>query len=470
MTRAGIYSRQSKGNDRSIEQQETELLADVTNLGWSVGGTYSDGSSASRFATKGRDDWESLLADIEAGLLDAVCLWESSRGDRTLTSWSAFLDLCRKTKTLIRITNHETTYNMANHRHWKTLADEGVNNAYASEETSERIRRDVRNNAAKGRPGGKLLYGYARRYEVVNGKPRVVEQYAHPQQGAVVIEAVERVAKLEPLEKIAKDFNERGIPAPKGGKWSGTQIRRLCLNREYLGLRVHDGTEYPAIWPALYDEATWKACHNVLSNPDRKSYVDGSAKHLLTNIAYAACGGTLRVQQSRGKLYYQCAKDFCVSIPLAELDQYVNEEMPELMFDLEATETGPTTDSKAIEAEIRELEAYLRDFAKDAVRLRLSASRVLDVENEANQQLDQLRQKLRNPSVPKVVYEYVQKPSLWLSQSLEAKRVLVRALVAITVLPVGNRYGHFSPEAKPQARDRVRIEQIGTLGYLVPRA
>ena len=50
---------------------------------------YADpGLSASRFATKDRPEYKRLLADVEAGKLDVVVLWESSRGGRELAAWA----------------------------------------------------------------------------------------------------------------------------------------------------------------------------------------------------------------------------------------------------------------------------------------------------------------------------------------------------------------------------------------------
>ncbi len=47
------------------------------------------GLSASRFATRDRPDYQRLLADISAGKLDVVVLWEASRGDRKLATCAA---------------------------------------------------------------------------------------------------------------------------------------------------------------------------------------------------------------------------------------------------------------------------------------------------------------------------------------------------------------------------------------------
>ena len=80
-----------------VDEQDADLEGDARANDWTVTARYSDNDlSASRFASHGgRPDWGTLLEDIGAGRLDIVAFWTSSRGSRTLTEWSMFLDLVR---------------------------------------------------------------------------------------------------------------------------------------------------------------------------------------------------------------------------------------------------------------------------------------------------------------------------------------------------------------------------------------
>jgi outer membrane biogenesis lipoprotein LolB len=51
--RAGLYGRNSKGLDKSIDDQIVEGRQAAGDNGWSLVEEYSDGVSASRFGTKG---------------------------------------------------------------------------------------------------------------------------------------------------------------------------------------------------------------------------------------------------------------------------------------------------------------------------------------------------------------------------------------------------------------------------------
>src|SRR6266540_4514065 len=110
--RAGVYGRQSKDKTKSITEQLAECTADAVEQGALVAATYRDGVSASRFTTKRRDDWPRVRSDVDAGKLDMLALWESSRGDRDAQTWLGLLATCRKRRVLIRITSHERTYDM----------------------------------------------------------------------------------------------------------------------------------------------------------------------------------------------------------------------------------------------------------------------------------------------------------------------------------------------------------------------
>src|ERR1051325_9921347 len=120
--RASVYSRQSSGKAKSISEQLAAGALAIRQNGWEHTGDYSDGSGASRFGTKKRSEWERILQDLTSDTFDIIILWESSRGDRTLSSWAEFLEQCRKHHILIHVIADDHTYNLDRPRDWKTLA------------------------------------------------------------------------------------------------------------------------------------------------------------------------------------------------------------------------------------------------------------------------------------------------------------------------------------------------------------
>ena len=139
--RASVYGRQSSNKAKSINEQLESGMQAIRAEGWQHAGTYKDGVSASRYGTKTRSDWQRLLADLKTGAFDVLVLWESSRGDRTLSSWAEFLEQCRKRHVRIHVIADDHTYDLERPRDWKTLATAGVDNAAESDLLSIRVKR-----------------------------------------------------------------------------------------------------------------------------------------------------------------------------------------------------------------------------------------------------------------------------------------------------------------------------------------
>ncbi len=76
---AALYARVSKdkrGDQRSVEDQDTENRDVAAGEGWAIGGVYCDNDkSASRFARGEREDWDRLLEDVAACRFHVVVMW-----------------------------------------------------------------------------------------------------------------------------------------------------------------------------------------------------------------------------------------------------------------------------------------------------------------------------------------------------------------------------------------------------------
>lgn len=325
---AAVYARMShvKGGE-SVEEQAEAGLADCAANGWAVYDLYAEKRSASRYETRERGEWARLLADLQAGSFTVVWLWESSRGDRKLTSWSRFLDTCRELKVSVRVHTHDRTYRPWIGRDWTTLADEGVRSATSSDEASRRVLRGIAGAARKGKPHGTGKYGYERHYDPQTGKLAAVT--ALPAEAAVVTEITGRAA-AEPVLLITRDLNARGIPSPSGGTWHPSVVRGIALDRAYIGKRRHGTLEYDAIWPAIATPAQHQAAVARLSDPRRRSSHASAQKYLLSYLALCGtCGSPLQVKTPRPRQpssIYKCAgPGGCVSCVREALDAYIRE-------------------------------------------------------------------------------------------------------------------------------------------------
>jgi site-specific DNA recombinase len=334
-TGALAYGRQSLGNDKSIAEQLELGAKRGAAEGWEHAGEYSDRISASRYATRSRDDWARLLADLARPDVGVLWLWESSRGDRTLSSWAAMLERCREHHVMIYVETHGRLYDMANARDWRTLAEDGVDNAYESEKTSARTKRSADARAAQGRPHSGAGYGYANEHDTRTGKftRRVIE----PAEAANIRELFDRIRAGHSLRSIERDWAGRGIRTRTGKPFSAEYLRYLAMTASYAGLRVHLTTAQRKTdpyslegategdWEPIVDKEVFFAVRQILTDPARKTARPGRAVHLLSVSGAAQCAvchGPLNASNQGGARTwaYYCAQSGHVRISEADLD------------------------------------------------------------------------------------------------------------------------------------------------------
>lgn len=450
--RAAVYGRQSRNKEKSITEQITTGTAVITEEGWQHAGTYSDGTSASRNARTVRDDWQRVLGDIDAGLLDVLVLWESSRGDRTPETWFAFLSLCRTKGVRIHIVSHERTYDLKRARDWKTLAEEGVSNAYETELLSVRVRRGHAGAAASGRPShGRAPYGYRRTYDPSNGE--LVGQEADPGTAPVVREIVARVARGEPISTIATDLNARDVSTLAAQRWYRQRVRDVASNVAYIGLRAYNGATFPGDWPPLVEPAIFWEAQRVLSDPKRVTTRPGRQKHLLSYLGTAPCGAGLTAVRGR----YRCVDDGCVTIVQAETDDLVTRMVigrlarPDAYKALRRAGAESDRDVIAARREAAELTAKLNEWRLSAARHETTPASLAVIEADLTRQIRTAERKAEHAAIPPALRQILEPGAdvrvRWDGAPLPARREVIRALAVIVIGPAavpGSRF--FEPE------------------------
>lgn len=344
------YARVSKGKGktaRSISDQHRENLAAERDHGpWTWGEAYVDTGSASKYATKIRDDFDRLTSDLAAGEFgapgDVLVLWEISRLSRETGKGVKLIDLCEAGGYLIHVTELERTFNPANHQDRHDLIA-GINDAETeARHLSKRVRRGTDSAVGDGRPHGKIPFGYRRTYELIDGRPRPVSQEPDPVEGPLVVELFERVAgwngrTRESIRSVAVDWEARGIRS-RGRAADGKTVPGVVLSRQYLaqvlkrraylGVRVHDGREYPGNWQPLVDPELYDAVQAILADPSRRSTTTTSVKHVLTGVLRCGtCGGKVSLRPGGkaydGRMVYRCWDRDCFTADKAEVDAFL---------------------------------------------------------------------------------------------------------------------------------------------------
>jgi site-specific DNA recombinase len=305
--------------DDATERQEERSRAYCMAKGWEVVRLYSD-IDVSGYRRPGqeappyREGLEQALADIEAGVIDALVFFKLDRLTRDPGVFVRVQAICEKHgAVLASVTEPLDT---------STPMGEGVALMLVwvarmeSQNTSIRVAAQREQAANRGIPtsGGWPAFGY----EYVRKTATEPPQYKIvPEEAAVIREAAQRVLAGESLNSIARDLDRRGIrarPTRRAGKaFYGRLLRQVLLNPSTAGIRVHRGEQLrQATWDPILDRVTWAAVRTILLAPERR-HPGRPPRWALTGLAVCGnvvdgteCGNPLRSKRVRGEVVLAC--------------------------------------------------------------------------------------------------------------------------------------------------------------------
>jgi site-specific DNA recombinase len=327
------------GRSSSTSEQHGDHETDSANLGWQLGGSYSDkGISASRYARKVRGDFKQLCDDLEEDRFDAqvLMLWESSRGSRRVGEWVNLVDLCELRGVYIWVHTHRRLYDASNPYDRSSLLKDAVESELQSAQTSDRVRRHAAANALAGRPAGPVPFGYARLYDLKTGE--LVTQVPVKEEADLVEELFERALRGVPWRHIAFDWKTRDIRNRRGNFFTEKALRAMTRNPSYAGLRAHvpgrgAGSKpwksmhlHPGIWEAIIGRPDWDGMQRVLDVRTLRAPRPTRGKWLLSMITRCGvCDGTCTVsfRHNSDIAQYGCTENGCVRVRQTDLDEYV---------------------------------------------------------------------------------------------------------------------------------------------------
>jgi site-specific DNA recombinase len=281
---ATIYTRLSQERDANAENcaiQEAECREYAEGLGWEVVAVFSDPDiSASPYSRKPRPGYNELIEAVKAGEVEAILITEMPRLYRRLEELLELMHLAEATN-LKRI---ETTDGLA----YDLSTGFGVHNAVAAVNTamfesrkiSDRIKRKRRAEARAGRAhGGSRPYGYEKGGMVVRES-----------EAEIIWETAQLVLAGEPVSSVVRMLNLRGVPTATGGKWHPRNLEQILTSRRIAGIRTHNGSEYPATWPAIIpreDSDRLRLMLHLRNTPGKRT----PKTYLLSSMVYCGlCG------------------------------------------------------------------------------------------------------------------------------------------------------------------------------------
>jgi DNA invertase Pin-like site-specific DNA recombinase len=376
-TRAAVYVRISKdreGTGLGVERQEDECRELAGRLKWQVHDVYCDNDiSASRFSNKKRPDYERLLADMQAGVIQAVIAFHPSRLHRRPRELEPYIDISEARG----IPTHTCRAG-----HWDLSTPSGrmvarqlaAVDAYESEQKSDLVKAQRRQRAKKGRarPGGPRPYGF----ESDGVEVRTAE-------AKEVVRLTEAVVTGQSLRSLVRDLTVRGVPTATGsGQWTSQVLRGVILRPRNAGLVPYevvaeneDGNEVKkveyakALWKPLVPQETWQAAHTILTDENRVTTPGGTVKWLGSGLY--VCGVCQQpemqvVGKPHGGKTYRCGGADTyrngarhVTRSARSLDRYVEALLVERISDprvlAKLRETDDGVDTRALRVELAAL-------------------------------------------------------------------------------------------------------------------
>ncbi|MBF6515308.1 recombinase family protein [Nocardia cyriacigeorgica] len=462
---AVLYARVSDdrdGRSRSTSQQIDEGNDWCEREGISVIATIIDDDiGASRYSRKKRDGYDRALELLQAPSERRRILvsWESSRAQRNLKVYLMLREICEESGSLWCYDGR--IYDMSDPADRRRTAMDAVEDEYEVERTRRRVMRDMRDNAAAGRPHGKIAYGYRIVRDDRTGRAidRVPDEDVFDAEGnlvrvgtaTIVREIAQRLLEAESIRSITIDLNRRGIPAPrpmrkgpnkgKPGPWLTQTVTTLMRSPTYAGLRVANGKVIrTGTWKPLLTVDQHERLVALLTDPTRRTNHRGAAPAwLLSFIATCGvCGSHVTRLAPRGTDMYVCATNFCVARSIKGVDRLVEQAVIERLMsdDIFALMAKSSDEAATAYEEERKLKARLNKFIAMAASGEISEESFVQIDKDLRAKIKKAESKARAKFTSPLVRKLAEGRNAreeWPRLDLAEKRQVIRELCEVTI-------------------------------------
>lgn len=339
--KSGIYVRISddrEGRELGVGRQQEDCLSLSDRLHSVVYKIYKDNDiSASTRSRRTRPDYQQLLADARAGLIDTIIAYTTSRLTRKPRENEDLIDLAEQYGVQFHyVASPSFDLNTANGRLVARMF--AANDASQAEITSELIARKKLEKAVKGQyMGGARAYGFEGPIKDAHGvlinKGRINVAIIEEEK-AVWLDCVNRVIAGEREIDVIRDLNARGKFSSTGTLWQTGNLKHVLLRKRFVefdardhpadcpcllnsegnGTLTHKEVEHRAVWPAFISQETHAqlaAAFEEHSQPWAHGLIKGR-KYLLSGLALCGrCGTPMygqhrKIDENRKQRRYRC--------------------------------------------------------------------------------------------------------------------------------------------------------------------
>lgn len=345
---AAVYVRISQSDDpakQGVGRQAEDCRALCARLHWPVHEVYEDDDRSAYSRRKPRPAYQRMMADLRAGVCDAVVVWHLDRLYRQPRELEDLLDLCEHGKVGFAACSGDYDLATADGRFMARMMVNVANKASA--DASRRQKRKGDQVAEEGRShGGLLPYGFSKEDR------NTLDEH----EAECIREVTRNLINGASLRSQVRMLNDRGDY--HGHPWQERAFARMLLRPRLIGKREHNGAIYDAIWPAILTEEDQFVLRALLTDPARR-HPEIQPRYLLSGmLRCGVCGQKMSHAPGWNKNppHYVCppAPRGCgkVSVTQAPLEQHVSDAVLDwldagtALHDVEVVE-GPELDELA---------------------------------------------------------------------------------------------------------------------------
>ena len=445
-TTAAIYARISldaEGEGKGVKRQIEDCRKLAANLGWTIADEFVD-NDISAYSGKRRPEYERMLDDIRAGIIDGVLVYNLDRLTRRPAEFEHFNDLALAVGIPLRCVTGDLDIGTED-----GLLMGRIQAAFAAKESAAKSRRQKRKNDEKA--AARLPHGGSQRPFGFKD-----DRTSHqPDEAAVIRQLAERYLAGESLRSLATWLDAEGIRTVNGGPWRTNVVRLQLTSPRIAGLKEHRGQIVGnAVWEPVISVATRErllAAFDQRKSSGRRS----PRRYLLSGLMRCGlCGGLLYSARRETTRRYVCTSGpdhgGCgrITITAAPVEQLIAEvvltrlDTPGLAQAL-AGQKATDVDSAGLLEEItadreqlEELATLLADRAMTTPEW-MTVRNVIEARIRRNER--RLHQATDSHQLEDIIGQGDALRSKWTTLNLDRQAAIVRTLVDRVVIASGVR-------------------------------
>ncbi|WP_082924618.1 recombinase family protein [Paenarthrobacter nicotinovorans] len=326
MTTCAVYLRISKdkglGTDDeglAVDRQRKDIHKLLKSKGWNVGTEYLDNDVSASGKVK-RPAYERMLADFEAGSIDAIAAWDLDRLWRVPMEFEHLLNLSEKQGLKLATVGGDADL--------ATDSGQLFARIKVAVAQSELTRRSARQKAkfAQDREAGKDHWRKRRPFGLT------LEGKLVPEEAEALKDIAEIILSDGTITAGVSLLKERGLKTTFGQEWQRQPLRRTLLNPRIAGFLEHEGEIVKAQWEAVLERDTWEAVVAKLNTKNRPKPKTTKHEYMLSGLLTCGeCGDKCYGRQTKRKrksgvtkigYIYRC-NNLCTSKELKKTDDLV---------------------------------------------------------------------------------------------------------------------------------------------------